>query len=55
MNVLPKDSKLVCGRDVVVVTDPTWFVCLHSLLTKLAPTPWPVVKNTDLGVRSGWF
>lgn len=44
VNALPKVTELVSGRDVVLVTDPGWFVCLHSPLTKLAPAPWPVVK-----------
>lgn len=55
MNVLLKVSELACGRDVADVTDLTWFVCLHSLLSTIPPTPWPVVKNTDFGVRSGWL
>lgn len=55
MNVLPEVTELMSGRDVIVVTDPGWFVCLHSLLTKPAPTPWPVMKNTDSGVRESWM
>lgn len=53
MNVLPKVTELVIGRDVANATSPNWFVYLYYLPSKVAPIPWQAVENTDFGVRSG--